>query len=116
MEYGLDEAGRILITSFRKSQKIKNLERDPRATLLVESGASYAHLKGVMLNADAEIITATQDVARLLKLISVTKTLAASMSPSMAAQVRSALTKRAVVRFTPFHYVTWDHGKLDGFY
>jgi nitroimidazol reductase NimA-like FMN-containing flavoprotein (pyridoxamine 5'-phosphate oxidase superfamily) len=45
MNYGLDDQDRILITSFRKSQKVRNLERDPRASLLVESGETYADLK-----------------------------------------------------------------------
>ena len=38
MEFGLDADGSIVVTSFRKAQKILNLERDPRATLLFDSG------------------------------------------------------------------------------
>ncbi len=35
--------------TFAKSQKAKNLERDPRATLEVEDGVEYHELRGVML-------------------------------------------------------------------
>ena len=116
MEYGLDDEGHILITSFRKSQKILNLERDPRATLLVESGETYAQLKSVMAYANAEIIYDRDDVARIMKLISVNKMLSDSLTQSMNEQIQTSLTKRAVVRFAPFRYVTWDHSKLGGFY
>ena len=116
MEYGLDEEGRILITSFTKSQKIRNLQRDPRATLLVESGQTYGELKGVMIYANAELLDDIQDVARLLKLISVDQAMTASITQSMDEQVRASLAKRIVVRFAPVRYVTWDHGKLGGLY
>src|SRR5262245_57283651 len=48
--------GEIWIWTFRKSQKVKNLERDPRATLLIETGHEYRELKGVQIEAEAEII------------------------------------------------------------
>ncbi len=47
--------GRIWAWTYAKSQKVKNLERDPRATLQVETGVEYAELRGVMLRCDVEI-------------------------------------------------------------
>src|ERR1700722_11771056 len=41
--------------TYAKSQKARNLERDPRATLQVEDGEEYEHLRGVMLEARTEI-------------------------------------------------------------
>ncbi len=38
--------------TFAKSQKVRNLERDPRATLQVEAGSEYAELRGAMLRCD----------------------------------------------------------------
>ena len=49
MNYGVDETGRVIILTFAKSQKVKNLMRDPRATLLVESGTAYRELKSAVL-------------------------------------------------------------------
>src|SRR3974390_1219802 len=69
LDYGLDDQARLLVTSFRKSQKVKNLERDPRATLLVESGETYAELKGVMAYADAEIIADPEQISQGMQLI-----------------------------------------------
>ena len=47
--------GRIWAWTYAKSQKVKNLEREPRATLQVETGLDYAELRGVMLRCDVEI-------------------------------------------------------------
>lgn len=116
MNYGLDEAGRIIVTSFRKSQKLRNLERDPRASLLVESGATYPELKSVILYADAEIFDEPEEVATQMRLIRAEAVLAGSLSAEMSEQVRASLAKRVIVRFTPFRTVSWDHAKLDWFY
>src|SRR3954464_12264641 len=41
--------------TYAKSQKAKNLERDPRATLQIEDGVQYDELRGVMFECDVEI-------------------------------------------------------------
>lgn len=116
MNYGLDEEGRILITSFRKSQKVRNLERDPRATLLVESGETYADLRSVIVYADAEIIADADAIPQLMRHIGADGALAGSISGSMSDQVRASIAKRVVLRFTPLRLVSWDHTKLKGYY
>lgn len=116
MNYGLDEQGRILITSFRKSQKVRNLERDPRAALLVESGKAYAELKSVIAFADAELISEPDEVRKAMAQIQAADEMALSLSPEMEAQVRASTAKRVVLRFTPFRYVSWDHAKIGGLY
>ena len=47
--------GEIWIYTYAKSQKVRNLERDARATLLIETGHEYAELRGVEIEAEAEI-------------------------------------------------------------
>src|SRR5215216_3956393 len=47
--------GEIWIYTYAKSQKVRNLERDRRATLLVETGHEYGELRGVQVEAEAEI-------------------------------------------------------------
>ena len=54
--------GEIWCWTYTKSQKVKNLERDPRATLQVEAGDSYEKLRGVMLECDTVIHRDTPDV------------------------------------------------------
>ena len=116
MNYGVDDLGRILITSFRKSQKVKNLERDPRATLLVESGTTYREMKSVMAYCNAEIIDDPSDVAEAIRTIRAGDAMTASLDAPMSQQVRASIAKRVVVRFTPFRVVSWDHAKLGGVY
>lgn len=116
MNYGIDAQGRILLTSFARSQKVRNLERDPRASLLAESGETYAGLNAVILYADAEIIRDPDDVVRLMREIRAAERLAGSIDPGMSEQVRGSLAKRVVLRFTPFRVVSWDHTKLAGSY
>lgn len=116
MNYGVDDEGRILITSFRKGQKVRNLERDPRATLLVESGETYADLKSVMVYADAEILDDPQAIAAGMARIKADEQLAGSLSAEMGDQVRASIAKRVLLRFTPFRTVSWDHAKLGAFY
>ena len=48
MWYGFLE-GKIAVESKAKAQKVKNLERDPRLTCLVEAGETYDQLHGVSL-------------------------------------------------------------------
>ena len=116
MNYGVDDAGRILLTSFARSQKVRNLERDPRATLLVESGDTYAELKAVIVYADVEIVREPEQVVGLMRQIQAAESLAGSIDPGMSEQVRASVAKRVVLRFTPVRVVSWDHGKLAGKY
>lgn len=116
MNYGLDPQGRILVTSFHKSQKVANLKRDPRATLLVESGTAYEELKSVIAYCDAEIIDDPDRVRERMRLILADEAMGASLSEGMNEQVRASLAKRVLLRFSPRRYVSWDHAKLHGLY
>ena len=46
MWYSLDDEGLIQFTTFTKSQKIVNLQRDPHITCMLEDGKSYSELRG----------------------------------------------------------------------
>ena len=57
--------GEVWIWTYAKSQKVRNLERDPRATVLIETGHEYGELRGAMIEAEAEIHRDGRDRARL---------------------------------------------------
>ena len=61
------EDGKIVFRSFTKSQKIVNLRRDPRITVLVETGLAYAELQAVMTQGTARLIDGADDPAYLLE-------------------------------------------------
>lgn len=116
MNYGVDDVGRVIITTFRKSQKILNLQRDPRASLLVESRDTYHELKSVILYADAEIVVDPDRVAENMRRIRSSGLLTVQEGSLMEGQVRASMIKRGVVLFTPFKSVSWDHSKLGEHY
>lgn len=109
------------IFTYGKSQKVRNLERDPRATLLVEDGESYGELRGVMLAARAEIhrdLDAVADVAEDLfkRYEGDPDESARPLGERRRKAVRDRASKRVAVRFEVLRTVTWDHSKLGGEY
>ena len=65
MWYLVETDGAVAMTTFRKSQKSLDLRRDPRCTLLVESGRTYPELKGLIIRGRAEIDDDTGTISRL---------------------------------------------------
>jgi PPOX class probable F420-dependent enzyme len=107
--------GEIWAWTYAKSQKVKNLERDPRATLQFEAGEQYQELRGVMIEADTSIHTITDDVLEFgLKLFE--RYGAASTGPEFVETVRAQAAKRVALQFVPRRTATWDHRKLGGVY
>ena len=104
----------LLGWTYGKSQKIRNLERDPRATLQVEAGRDvYGELRGAMLECD---VTIERDPARVgevgLRLMA--RYTGAPLPAEARAGVLKQASKRVALRFTPTRIVSWDHRKLGG--
>lgn len=99
--------------TFAKSQKAKNLERDPRATVQVEDGVEYHELRGVMLECDVELVTDTEKVGDIGA--SLVDRYAGGSDEAKAA-FRQQAAKRVGLVFTPTRVVSWDHRKLAGTY
>ena len=57
-------AGRLDCWTYAASQKARNLERDPRATLLTEAGTTYQELRGVSMECDAELVRGSRSRLR----------------------------------------------------
>ena len=104
--------------TFAKSQKVRNLERTPQATLQVEAGRDvYAELRGAMLECDVEILRNPTDVEAIgLALARRYAGLAADAEMPEAGRevVRRQVAKRVGLRFRPMKVVSWDHRKLGG--
>src|SRR2546430_16975637 len=49
------DGGELRAWTFAKSQKAKNLARDPRATLELEAGVQYQDLRAVMFQCDVAV-------------------------------------------------------------
>lgn len=99
--------------TYAKSQKAKNLERDPRATLQIEDGVLYHELRGVMLECDVEL---EHDPSEVEKYGMALFERYAELNPDVEAMVRKQAQKRVGLTFTPTRAVSWDHTKLGGTY
>jgi nitroimidazol reductase NimA-like FMN-containing flavoprotein (pyridoxamine 5'-phosphate oxidase superfamily) len=117
MWFYVDDEDCLYCTTFGKSQKILNWKRDPKASLLVESGTEYAQLKGVVIYARAEIIEDLDTaIDTLVKINTRGATIDAAQRQALTAAVSKTASKRAVIKFHPERYVSWDHSKLGGRY
>jgi PPOX class probable F420-dependent enzyme len=106
------------IYTYTKSQKVKNLERDPRATLLIEAGREYNELRGVMLKTRAVIHRDLDTVAAMAEELFAKYQggNASSIDDATREGLRQQATKRVAIRFEVEETVTWDHAKLGGAY
>jgi PPOX class probable F420-dependent enzyme len=109
--------GEIWIWTYAKSQKVRNLERDPRATLLIETGYEYVELRGVQIEAEAEIIRDLDRIVDYAKEMTIRYSEGiSSVEGDAAAALQAQAPKRVAIRFQPKRVASWDHRKLGGSY
>ena len=108
--------GRLWSWTYAKSQKVKNLERDPRATLQVEAGLEYAELRGVMLRCDVEIHRDVDVVVDLAMELAARYSGTGPEHDAAREAFRKQAPKRVALEFVERDRVTWDHRKLGGTY
>jgi PPOX class probable F420-dependent enzyme len=109
--------GEIWIWTYAKSQKVRNLERDPRATLLIETGFAYVELRGVQIEAEAEIIRDLDRIVDYAKEMTIRYSEGiSSVDGDAAAALQAQAPKRVAIRFQPKRVASWDHRKLGGSY
>ena len=103
--------GEIWAWTFTKSQKIRNLERDPRATVQVEAGEEYEQLRGVMLKTEVELVRDVDRVADVGAEV-FSRGSGAELTPEVRAKITGQAEKRTALRFVERERATWDHRKL----
>ena len=116
--------GKIVFRSFTKSQKIVNLRRDPRITVLVERGIAYSELQAVMIKGTARLIDGADDPAYLLESYRRLAARYPMMGPDPVELDPEALEqafgkfapKNTAVVVEPDRIISWDHTKLGGAY
>jgi PPOX class probable F420-dependent enzyme len=104
--------GDLWAWTYAASQKVRNLERDPRATLVVEAGEHYDELRGVMLRTEA-VIERAADFVAALGFALYERYLATDRLPEeVRASIAKQAPKRVAIRFAERSRVSWDHRKL----
>jgi len=114
MWFMVDGDGAVWMTTYRKSQKILNLKRDPKVALLVESGVTYDTLKGVLIRGEAAVIDDQDTCVRVL--MGIHEKTAGSFPEGIGDALRMQARKRVAIKVTPKHFASWDHSKLGGVY
>jgi hypothetical protein len=108
--------------TYAASQKVRNLERDPRATLQVEAGELYHELRGVMLECevaihrDIEIVKALGHEIFTRYAAPREEPAPAELPAEVGAVVDKQAAKRVALQFIELDRATWDHRKLGGVY
>jgi PPOX class probable F420-dependent enzyme len=98
---------RAVFWTYASSQKVRNLERDPRMSGLVESGDSYAELRGVELIGTGHLLTDQAIVLHVGRRLS-----AKYPQGGHPADLTKAAAKRVAIELRPERTVSWDHRKL----
>ncbi len=108
--------------TYAVSQKVRNLERDQRASLQVEAGEQYQELRGVMLECDVVIHRDIETVGALGHEIFMRYATPRGEPPveelprEVGAMVQAQAAKRVALQFVERRRATWDHRKLAGVY
>jgi PPOX class probable F420-dependent enzyme len=109
--------GRIAFWTYAKSQKIVNLERDPRVSALVEDGVDYFELRGVSITGRAEIVRDYDDIYSIGSEVATRMVNAESfeaLGDFGRETVEKQARKRVAVIVHPDKVASWDHRKLGG--
>lgn len=103
----------LLMRTYAKSQKVANLRRDPRASLLAELGERYADLRGVQLTGEVEI---SSDPDLICGVFADFMIKYEGMDPqhrdAAVAGYRDKANQMVALRMVPDRTVSWDHRKL----
>ncbi len=107
--------GKVHFTTFRKSQKILNLRRNPKISVMLEAGKGYSELRGMVIEGEATLLDDAPFSAKVMGMVGEKYNgIPAPMeTPEAALAVAS---KRTVVRVDPVEVYSWDHSKLGGRY
>ena len=109
MWYGVID-GEIWIETKLKSQKVVNIQRDPKVTFLIEDGLTYDSLRGVSFEGTAEIHDDPDTIFACG--VSVWERYNGPYSEDLRPAVDMMMNKRVAVRINPTRVRSWDHRKL----
>jgi PPOX class probable F420-dependent enzyme len=105
--------GRISFWTYATSQKVKNLERDPRVSALVETGTDYAELAGVSIQGTAEIVRDPDGIRRIGSAVVTAMAGGEDLGYLGRDIVEQQVAKRVGIVITPTKVASWDHAKMN---
>jgi len=107
--------GNPAFETFGKSQKVKNLRRDPRITVLVEDGDVYEELRGVEIVGRAIVHDEQGPLMEVAESV-VERYIPVDDPADIPAVAQAMAAKRVAIEIVAEKVVSWDHRKLGGAY
>ena len=98
-------------STYGRSQKVRNLERDPRCTLQVEAGDRYDDLRGVMLKAEV-VLDRDPAVVEQIERAVFARYHDREPDEAEAGSLSRQASKRVALCFVVRETASWDHRKL----
>jgi hypothetical protein len=108
---------RLAFWTYGRSQKVRNLERDPRLSCLVEDGTDYFELRGASFSGRAELVRDPDRVREIGAAVATRMVGAASfeeLGELGRTEVERQAPKRVAVVVHADRTASWDHAKLLG--
>jgi nitroimidazol reductase NimA-like FMN-containing flavoprotein (pyridoxamine 5'-phosphate oxidase superfamily) len=121
-DYAGEAGPRVWAWTYAASQKVRNLERDPRATAQIEAGESYEQLRGVMLECEVlvhgelEVVKAVGHEIFARYASPRGQPPAEDLPAAVGEMVDKQAVKRVALEFVELRRASWDHRKLGGVY
>lgn len=97
--------GKIYIGCIDNTQKVKNIERNPKVSLMLESGTKMDDIKGVLIKANARIIRRDEDRVYVSRLAALQRGVAEADIPT------TAKPGSVYVQATPNKFISWNYGE-----
>ena len=97
--------GKIYIGCIDNTQKVKNIERNPKVSLMLESGTKMDDIKGVLIKANARIIRRDEDRVYVSRLAALQRGVAEADIPT------TAKPGSVYVQATPHKFISWNYGE-----
>ena len=89
------------------TQRIKNIERNPKVSLLIESGKTMQDIKGLMIQGEADIVSAPDEVLPLMREAAKQRGASEDQLP------KEARPGVAYVRVRPQRFISWDYSRQE---
>ena len=107
--------GNLRMWAYRKSQKIRNLERDPRCSVMVEEGDTYDTLKGVLVQGRAQLVedpAKIEEIGRQLYDRYTFPITGVDVDAGPHIEIRRQASKRKGIVIPMDNVASWDHSRL----
>lgn len=109
------ETDEVLMWTYAKSQKGINLRRDPRCAFMVDEGAAYDELRGVLVTGRARLIEDYDAIVAIGTALYERYTqpaLGIPVNEGPLAEIERQAKKRVGLALPLENVASWDHSKL----